>query len=37
MPQLDTARTAGLLVVGAIGVLWALRKTFGGVTVKLGD
>lgn len=37
MPQLDTARTAGLLVVGALGVLWALRKSFGGVTVKLGD
>lgn len=35
--KLDTARTAGLLVFGALGVLWALRKSFGGVTLKLGD
>lgn len=37
LAKLDTARTAGLLVIGALGVLWALRKSFGGVTVKLGD
>jgi hypothetical protein len=35
--QLDTAKTAGLIVLGALGVLIALRKSFGGVTVKLGD
>jgi hypothetical protein len=37
LTQLDTPRIAGLLVVGALGVLWALRKSFGGVSVKLGD
>lgn len=37
LKSLDAARVSGLLVFGALGVLWALRKSFGGVTVKLGD
>lgn len=37
LSKLDTARVAGLVVIGALGVLALLRKSFGGVTVKLGD
>jgi hypothetical protein len=37
MATLDTARVAGLLVIGALGVLVVLRKSFGGVAIKLGD
>lgn len=37
LSQLDTAKVAGLIVFGALGVLITLRKSFGGVTVKLGD
>lgn len=35
--QLDTAKTAGLLVIGAIAALALLRKGFGSVTVHVGD
>jgi len=34
---LDTAKTAGLLVIGAIGVLALLRKGFGGVNISVGS
>lgn len=37
MPALDTAKTAGLIVVGAVVVLALTRKAFGGVRVGLGD
>lgn len=37
MGQLDTAKAAGLLVVGAVLVLAVTRRAFGGVKVSLGD
>lgn len=37
LANLDTAKVAGLLTVGALGVLVVLRKSFGGVSVKLGS
>lgn len=35
--EMDTAKVAGLLVIGAVGLLAMLRSSFGGVQVKLGD
>lgn len=35
--MLDTPRTAGLIVVGAVVLLGLLRKGFGPVAVKFGD
>lgn len=37
MPTLDTAHVAGALVIGALIILGALRKGFGGVRVGLSD
>lgn len=39
MPVLagDSAKTAGLIVVGALGVLVLLRKGFAGVRIHVGD
>lgn len=37
MPNMDSAKVAGLLVVGAVVVLALTRKAFGGVRVGLGD
>lgn len=37
LPTLDTAKTAGLMVAGAILVLALTRRAFGGVRVGLGD
>ena len=37
MPVLDTAKVAGAIVLGALLILGALRKGFGGVTVGLSD
>lgn len=37
MGQLDSAKTAGLIVVGAVVVLALTRRAFGGVKVSLGD
>lgn len=34
---LDSAKTAGLLVIGAVGVLALLRKGFAGVRIGIGD
>lgn len=34
---MDSAKVAGLLVLGALLTLGALRKGFGGVKVSLGD
>lgn len=36
-PVLDTAKVAGLIVVGSVLMLACLRKGFGGVTIKVGD
>lgn len=33
----DTARTAGLLVIGSLAVLVLLRKGFAGVRISVGD
>ena len=33
----DTAKAAGLLVLGAAVALVALRRGFGGVLTKIGD
>ena len=35
--QLDSAKVAGLLALGALAALVVLRKGFAGVTVKIGD
>ncbi len=35
--EMDAARWAGVLVLGALAVLVALRRGFSGVTVRLGD
>lgn len=35
--DMDTAKVAGLVVVGAIVVLAVTRRAFGGVRVHLGD
>ena len=37
LAQADTAKTAGLIVLGAALGLVALRKGFGGVLTRLGD
>lgn len=37
MPELDSAKTAGLIVFGAVAVLALLRKGFGGIRVGIGD
>lgn len=37
MPSMDTAKTAGAIVIGAVLVLALTRKAFGGVRVGLGD
>lgn len=34
---MDSAKAAGLLVLGALGVLALMRKGFHGVSVGLGD
>lgn len=34
---MDSAKAAGLLVVGALGVLALLRKGFGDVRIHIGD
>lgn len=34
---LDSAKVAGLLVIGAVCVLAGLRKGFAGVRIGLGD
>lgn len=34
---LDTAKVAGLLVIGSLVVLGCMRRSFGGVQVRLGD
>ncbi|MFD7908346.1 hypothetical protein ACFV4G_39660 [Kitasatospora sp. NPDC059747] len=35
--NLDSAKIAGLLVIGSVLILSALRKGFGGVSVRVGD
>jgi hypothetical protein len=35
--NLDTAKVAGLLVIGSVVLLAVLRKGFGGVSVRVGD
>ncbi len=35
--QLDTAKVAGLLVIGSVVILALVRKGFGGVSVRIGD
>lgn len=35
--SLDTPKVAGLLVIGSVVVLWALRRGFKGVSVSVGD
>jgi hypothetical protein len=35
--QLDSAKVAGLLVIGAVLLLSAMRKGFGGVSVHVGS
>lgn len=37
LASMDTAKVAGLIVVGAVLTLAALRKGFGGIRVGLGD
>lgn len=37
MQQLDSAKVAGLLVIGAVLILSAMRKGFGGVSVHVGS
>lgn len=37
MPAMDTAKVAGLLVIGAVVFLAVTRKAFGGVHIGLGD
>lgn len=34
---MDTAKVAGLIVLGAVAGLAALRSGFGGVQVRIGD
>lgn len=34
---LDSAKAAGLLVIGSVVVLSALRKGFGNVRISIGD
>lgn len=34
---IDAPKAAGLLALGAIGLLVVLRRGFGGVAIKLGD
>lgn len=34
---MDTAKVAGLMVIGSVALLGILRKGFGGVSVKLGS
>lgn len=34
---MDTAKVAGLLVVGALGLLALMRRSFGGVNIRIGD
>jgi hypothetical protein len=34
--QLDSARVAGLIVIGAVVVLSAMRRGFAGVSVHVG-
>lgn len=34
---MDSAKAAGLLVVGAVVVLALTRRAFGGVKINLGD
>lgn len=35
--NLDAAKVAGILVIGSVVVLAALRQGFGGVSVRVGD
>lgn len=37
MTNMDSAKAAGLMVLGAIVVLGVTRKAFGGVRIALGD
>lgn len=37
MSQLDSAKIAGLLAIGAVLVLVGLRRGFGSITVRVGD
>lgn len=34
---MDSAKVAGLLVIGSLGVLALLRKGFGGIRIHVGD
>lgn len=34
---MDTAKVAGLMVLGALGLLAVMRKSFGGVNIRIGD
>lgn len=34
---MDSAKAAGLLVIGAVIVLAVLRRGFGGVSIGIGD
>lgn len=37
LARIDSAKAAGLLVIGAVVVLAALRKGFGDVRISIGD
>lgn len=37
LPDMDTAKVAGLITIGAVVVLALTRKAFGGVRIGLGD
>lgn len=37
MPQLDTAKIAGLIVLGALAFLFAVHRGFGGLVIEIGD
>lgn len=37
LPDMDTAKVAGLLVIGSVVFLAVTRKAFGGVRIGLGD
>ncbi|MFI5534708.1 hypothetical protein ACIA8O_39860 [Kitasatospora sp. NPDC051853] len=37
LSELDTAKVAGLMVIGAVVLLSVMRRSFGSVNVRLGD
>lgn len=37
MQELDSAKVAGLMVIGAVLILSAMRRGFGGVSVHVGS